>query len=210
MRRCGMILIVIACAVPGAASAAVADPPADPPIDPAPCFSAIAASDDDGVIAKCAALIDHDKTSRPDRIKALLARAGAFARKDQIDRAIEDDSTVLRLDPTQADVFNARGELVRTKGDRPHAVADFAAALRLNPQHQAARINTKELSRELEQIGADMALKNMALKNMALKNMAVKNRAMPECSAIGELRAAGPAARDRAIMAGKCRPGAKP
>lgn len=190
MRRRLIILAALVWGVPSGAPAAVAEAPVDPPIDPAPCFSSIAANDDDGVIAKCAAVIDHDKTAKPDRIKALMARAGAYTRKDQIDRAISDDGAVLRLDPALADVFNARGELWRRKGDRPHALADFGAAIKLNPQHEAARANYKSLARELEQIGADMAL---------------KSRAIAGCETM-----TGPAARDRAILAGKCRPGAKP
>jgi tetratricopeptide (TPR) repeat protein len=190
MRRHWIVFAALLWVLPNVAPAAVAEPPADPPIDPAPCFSSIAANDDDGVIAKCAALIDHDKTARPDRIKALIARAGAYAHKDQIDRAIADDDLALRLDPMQADVFNARGELWRRKGDRPHALADFGAAIKLNPRHEAARANYKSLARELEQIGADMAL---------------KSKVTADCGAM-----TGPATRDRAILAGKCRPGVKP
>ena len=62
--------------------------------------------------------------------------------------------------PTLADVLNARGELRRGKGDLPHALADFAAALKLNPQHEAARANHKSLALELERLGAQMAIKN--------------------------------------------------
>ena len=56
-----------------------------------------------------------------------------------IDRAIGDYDVALRLDPTAADIFNARGELWRKKGDRPRALADFAAAARLNPDHPTAQ-----------------------------------------------------------------------
>ena len=90
----------------------------------------------------------------------MRARASAFARKDQIDRAISDYDTVLRLDPKLADIFNARGELWRKKGDRPKALADFGAAIKLNPQHEAARANYKSLAHELERIGAQMAIKD--------------------------------------------------
>ncbi len=97
---------------------------------------------------------------RTDRIKALIARAGAYGRNDQIDRAIGDYDTALRLDPARADVFNARGELWRSKGDRPRALADFGAAIKLNPQHETARANYKSLAQELERLGAQMAIKN--------------------------------------------------
>jgi tetratricopeptide (TPR) repeat protein len=85
-----------------------------------PCGSA--ANDDDKIIAVCGALIDNEKTAKADRIKALIARAGAYDRKDMIDRAIADYDTALRLDPGLADIFNARGELWRRKGDRPKAL----------------------------------------------------------------------------------------
>jgi tetratricopeptide (TPR) repeat protein len=136
------------------------EPVTDPQIDPAPCVATAAADDADKIIAVCGALVDNDKTLRADRIKALIARAGAYGRKDMIDRAIGDYDTALRLDPTLADIFNARGELWHKKGDRPRALADFGAAIKLNPQHDAARANYRSLALELERIGAQMAIKN--------------------------------------------------
>jgi tetratricopeptide (TPR) repeat protein len=127
---------------------------------PRTCLAAAAADDADRIIAICGALIDGDKTLKADRIKALIARAGAYDRKDMIDRAIGDYDTALRLDPTLSDIFNIRGELWRRKGDRPRALQDFAAAIKLNPQHEAARANYKSLAQELERLGAEMAIKN--------------------------------------------------
>jgi tetratricopeptide (TPR) repeat protein len=122
--------------------------------DPAPCMAAVAANDDDKTISLCGALIDNEKTLRADRIKALIARAGAYDRKEMTDRAIGDYDGVLRLDPSQADVFNARGELWRKKADRPKALQDFGAAIKLNPDHAVAKANYKSLARELERLGA--------------------------------------------------------
>jgi tetratricopeptide (TPR) repeat protein len=136
------------------------EPVTDPQIDPAPCVAAAAADDADKIIAVCGALVDNDKTLKPDRIKALIARAGANDRKDMIDRAIGDYDAALRLDPTLADIFNARGELWHKKGNRPRALADFGAAIKLNPQHEAARANYRSLALELERIGAQMAIKS--------------------------------------------------
>ncbi|MGN1290923.1 MAG: hypothetical protein ACI4XG_30720, partial [Bradyrhizobium sp.] len=72
--------------------------------------------------------------------------------------AITDYDTVLRLDPSLADAHNARGELWRRKGDRPKAIMDFGAAVKLDPNHAAAKANYKSLSLELERIGAMMAV----------------------------------------------------
>jgi tetratricopeptide (TPR) repeat protein len=147
-------------ALPLSAFAIGTEPPKDPQIDPAPCFAAVTANDDDQIVAVCAALLDSDKTQKTDRLKALIARAGAYDRKDQIDRAIGDYDAALRLDSTLADIFNAPGELWRRKGDRPRALADFGAALKLNSRHEAARANYKSLALELERLGAQMAIKN--------------------------------------------------
>lgn len=150
-----------------AARATGTEPATDPQADPAPCIAAAGADDADKIIAVCGALVDNQKTLKADRIKALIARAGAYERKEMIDLAIGDYDTTLRLDPTLADIFNARGELWRRKGDRPRALADFGAAIKLNPQHGAARANYKSLAQELERIGAQMAIKNKP--NPALK-----------------------------------------
>jgi tetratricopeptide (TPR) repeat protein len=136
------------------------EPATDPQVDPAPCVAATAANDDDRIIALCGVLVDNEKTAKADRIRALIARAGAYGRNGQIDRAIGDYDTALRLDPALSDIFNARGELWRRKGDRPRALADFGAAIKLNPQHEAARANYKSLAQELERLGAQMVIKN--------------------------------------------------
>ena len=143
--------------MPHAASAATVEPTGEQ-IDSAPCMAALTAGDDDRIIASCAALIGNDKALRADRIRAAIARAAAYDRKGDIDRAIGDDDTALRLDPTLTDVFNARGELYHRKGDRVHALADFGTAFKLDPNHVAAKANYKALSLEIERIGAQMAV----------------------------------------------------
>jgi tetratricopeptide (TPR) repeat protein len=168
------VAFLLLAALPPAARATDAEPTTDPQVDPAPCVEAAVASEADRIIAICGALADNEKTLKPDRIKALIARGGAYGAGQQIDRAISDYDTVLRLDPTLADIFNARGELWRRKDDLPRALADFGAAIKLNPQHQAARANYKSLARELERIGAQMAIQkkpNLATPNPPLKQV---------------------------------------
>ena len=156
--RSAAVVSLLWAALPHGAGATGTEPTTDPQADPAPCIATMAAGDADAIIAVCGALADNEKTLRADRVKALIARAAAFERKDQIDRAISDYDTVLRLDPTLADIFNARGELWRKKGDRPRALADFAAAIKLNPDHPTARGNYKSLAQELERLGALLAV----------------------------------------------------
>jgi tetratricopeptide (TPR) repeat protein len=159
IRNAAAAALLWAASSPGAFATGT-EPATDPQVDPAPCVAAAAADDADRIIAICGELVDNEKTVKADRVKALIARAGAYDRKDMIDRAIGDYDTALRLDPSLADIFNARGELWRRKGDRLHALQDFGAAIKLNPQHEAARANYKSLALELERLGAQMALKN--------------------------------------------------
>jgi tetratricopeptide (TPR) repeat protein len=158
MIRPAILAALLFAVLPNAAGATGDEPSGDPQVDPMPCVAVANSGEADSIIAICGALIDNEKTARADRIKALIARAGAYDRNDQIDRAIGDYDTALRFDSTLADVFNARGELFRRKGDRPHALADFGAAIKLNPRHQAARASYKSLAQELERIGAQMAI----------------------------------------------------
>jgi tetratricopeptide (TPR) repeat protein len=145
-------------AVAHSASATGAEPARDVQVDSTACTAAAAADDDNKIISACGELINNDKTARADRIKALIARGAALDRKDRPSEAIDDYDTVLQLDPGLADVVNARGELRRRRGNLPKALADFGAAIKLNPQHAAARANYKSLAQELERIGALIAV----------------------------------------------------
>jgi tetratricopeptide (TPR) repeat protein len=175
LTRSGAVAFALCVALSGHAFAAGVEPSRDLQLDPAPCLAASAAGDDnDKIISICGALVDNEKTDRADRVKALIARAGAYNRKDMIDRAISDYDIVLRLDPGLADIFNARGELWRRKGDRPKALADFGAAIKLNPDHAAARANYKSLAQELERLGALKAVAGKPSFNCARARRAVE------------------------------------
>jgi tetratricopeptide (TPR) repeat protein len=168
------VALLLWAALPHAAFATGTEPVATPEADPAPCVAAAAADDADKTIAACSPLIESEKTPKADRIKALIARSGAYQRQDQIERAIGDYDVALRIDPTIADNFNARGELWRKKGDRPRALADFAAAIKLSPDHPAAKANYKSLAQELERLGALMAVAGKPSFNCATARRAVE------------------------------------
>jgi len=157
-----------------AAGATGTESAVDPQVDPAPCVAATAANDDDRIMAACGALIDNQKTAKSDRVKALIARARVFSRRNQIDRAIADYDTVVWLDASSAEVYNSRGELWRKTGDRRKALQDFDAALKRNPDFIAARSNYRDLVLELERLGALMAVYNKPSFNCAKARRAVE------------------------------------
>jgi tetratricopeptide (TPR) repeat protein len=150
----GRIVLVLAFSALATAAFSGAEPGKDPQIDPAPCFAAAAANDDDKIFELCSKVIDNEKSAKADRVKALVARAGMFARKEKYSDVIDDYDAAIRLDPANADLFNARGEIWRKRGNGPKAVADFAAAMKLNPDHAVARANHRSLAQELERLGA--------------------------------------------------------
>ena len=176
--RLKILIVALAVLIAPRLHAAGADTGTLPPVDPAACMAAIAANDDDKVAADCGALIDNEKTAKADRIKALAARAAVLARKDQLDRAISDYGEVLRLEP-QADIYNVRGELWWKKGDRPKALADFAAAIKLSPDHPTARGNYKRLAQELERLGALMAVAGKPASIVRQQNVRWRRRSAP-------------------------------
>ena len=168
------VAVVLSAASFHGAHATGAGPAGNPQVDSAPCVAAAAADDADKTVALCGVLIDNEKTPRPDRIKALIARAGAFQRQDLIDRAIGDYDTALRLDPALAEILNTRGELWRKKGDRRRALADFAAAIKLNPDHPTAKASYKSLAQELERLGAQLAVAGKPSFNCATSGRPVE------------------------------------
>jgi tetratricopeptide (TPR) repeat protein len=172
--RTAAVTCLLCTALPRHAFATGTEPATDPQVDPAPCLAAATADDTDKIVAVCGALVDNEKTAKADRIKALIARARAYDRKQMIEHAIGDYDTALRLDRTLADIFNARGELWRNKGDRLRALRDFDAAIKLNPDHATARGNYKSLAQELERLGAMMAVNNKPSFNCATARRAVE------------------------------------
>jgi len=156
------------------AGATGTEPAADPQVDPAPCVAAVTANDDDRIMSACGILIDSQKTTRGDRIQALLARAAVFRRRNEVDRAIADYDTVVWLDAALAEAYNSRGELWRRTGDRRKALEDFDAALKRNPDFIAARSNYRDLVLELERLGALMAVYNKPSFNCARTRRAVE------------------------------------
>ena len=75
-----------------------------------------------------------------------------------LDFTIATVAIVISLISLGVGFYNARSELWRKKGDRPKALRDFGAAIKLNPDQQAARANYKSLAQELERLGAMMAI----------------------------------------------------
>jgi tetratricopeptide (TPR) repeat protein len=76
----------------------------------------------------------------PNNADAYLLRGSALAISgDGPDKVITELNEAVRLNPNSAEAYYLRGAAYSNKGDYSKAVADFEAALRINPRHTDAR-----------------------------------------------------------------------
>ena len=87
----------------------------------------------DVAIAACTRAIASGRYAGHDLAKLHYDRAVEYANKGDYDRAIDDFSAAIRLDPKYDPAFNNRGAAYLAKGENDRAFADFSEAIRLNP-----------------------------------------------------------------------------
>lgn len=80
------------------------------------------------------------RTSTPIAL-AFCISGNAWARKGDLDRAIEDYDTVLIMQPALTEVLVNRGNAWVGKGNFDRAIEDYDAALRINPKDEKAARN---------------------------------------------------------------------
>ncbi len=68
-------------------------------------------------------------------------RANFYRENEQLDLAMADYSTAIKLEPTKATTFNSRGKLYFNKQDWPNAEADYDKAIELDPSKGEYWIN---------------------------------------------------------------------
>ncbi|HEX2889924.1 tetratricopeptide repeat protein [Vineibacter terrae] len=77
---------------------------------------------------------DKEEAAAPaDQAQAHILRGAAYARAGAYDRAIEEYTQAIRLNPGDALAFYNRGDAFNAKGDYDHAIQDFTQAVTLRP-----------------------------------------------------------------------------
>jgi tetratricopeptide (TPR) repeat protein len=92
-----------------------------------------AGSDPAARISGCTALLQANRGTNEELATAYMDRGTAYTVNGNYDRAIEDLSQSLRLNPKSAEAFYNRGYAFAAKGDDENALKDYDDALRLNP-----------------------------------------------------------------------------
>jgi tetratricopeptide (TPR) repeat protein len=89
------------------------------------------ADDPDRNIAGCTRIIDDLGEGARMRSIALVGRGLAYDAKGERDRAGQDFTAAIALDPNNALAYNDRGVLWRERGDPDRAIADFTRAIEI-------------------------------------------------------------------------------
>ena len=74
-------------------------------------------------------------------VDALINRSHAYFQTGNYDKVIEDCDLILRLEPSNAVIWNRRGSAWYAKEDDDKAIRDFSEAIRLNPNYDVAWYN---------------------------------------------------------------------
>ena len=95
--------------------------------------------DHEGALALLTSAIDSGALSRHNTAVAHNVRGFVYARLRRYDLAIKDFTRVIELEPRSATARFNRARAQESAGRRAEAVADYRAALRLDPAHAGAR-----------------------------------------------------------------------
>lgn len=96
---------------------------------------------DDQTIQGCSAVIASGRESGEKLSRVYYDRGLALLDKNQLDPAIEDFDEAIRLNPKDADAFNARGDAHRLNRDPFRATNDYDRAIELKPDDASAYKN---------------------------------------------------------------------
>jgi tetratricopeptide (TPR) repeat protein len=95
----------------------------------------------------CTAVIETGQETPRGLVAVFNARGNARLGNRDFDRAIEDYSEAIRLDPNFAVAFNNRGVGYQRKNQYDRAIENYDEAIRLNPQYVLAFINRSNAHR---------------------------------------------------------------
>jgi tetratricopeptide (TPR) repeat protein len=100
--------------------------------------------DPDVAIAGCTALIQEGQLDTAHLVGVSVIRGNAYSDKEMYDQAIADYSKALSLKPDPV-AYGDRGLVYAKQGNAPFALADFRAALAIDPTDQVALDGLKRL-----------------------------------------------------------------
>ena len=113
--------------------------------------------------------------ANPQDTRLLVNRALLWAEKGEIDLAIADYDTAIKIDPRSPIAHNNRGNLHRLKKDIDKAIADFTEAINLDPDYAGA-YNNRGITWRFKDIDKSIADYTEAIKLDPTSALAYNNR----------------------------------
>jgi len=86
----------------------------------------------DVALAACTRAIQSGRLSKKDLAGAFTNRGVKWRAKDDVERAIDDHTEAIRIDPNNYYAYYNRGNAYLGQGDLDRAIADYGIAARLN------------------------------------------------------------------------------
>lgn len=80
----------------------------------------------------------EDSESLLNRSKAYYESGIAYIKEEEYDRAIEDFTAALQINPNYAEALNSRGIAYALKGDRAKAIENWKDVLKIDPHNTTA------------------------------------------------------------------------
>jgi len=119
---------------------------AQPSDDRSQCFAREGVSPEQK-LESCTAVIKSGGQTPQGLVAAFNSRGNVHLNNRDYDRAVDDFSEAIRLDPKFAIGFNNRGFALQRKGQIDRAIEDYDEAIRLNPRYALAFVNRSNARR---------------------------------------------------------------
>src|SRR5262249_37149726 len=122
-------------------------------------------------LESCTAVIESSGQTPQGLVAAYANRAGVHLTNRNYDRAVDDYSEAIRLNPKFALGFNARGIAYLRKGRIGRAIEDFDEAIRLNPTLTIVFVNRALAYQEKAQWDFDAYLAEGVYEDRAIQDL---------------------------------------
>ncbi len=116
------------------------------------------------IIRGCSTILSNAKVPAKQRAVAHVNRGIAYYDRGELDKALADYSSAIRLDAKNAEAHHNRADVRLRMGDLDNAIVDYGQAIALNPSFSSAHNGRGNALRESGQIDRAIADYDQAIK----------------------------------------------
>jgi tetratricopeptide (TPR) repeat protein len=116
------------------------------------------------IIRGCSTILSNTKVPAKQRAVAHVNRGIAYYDRGELEKALADYSSAIRVDPKNAEAHHNRADVRLRMGDLENAISDYGQAIALNPNFSSAHNGRGNALRESGQIDRAIADYDQAIK----------------------------------------------